>query len=505
MADAQTAFSPFRNALYYCEKGYGTSSTVSPGYAEALATNPNLAPGSQATLKTLMEDGRFVGIMNAFQDPNMSPFSSAGVNGYFDGKNEIIYTFPEEAGEALKGKEIKRYSVMDPLKVNETSIDFDHVREIKRQNKANLLERFDADVLDALRNLKDVKGHETDFSKIIAGLANKEVNVYGYIDKRYIEEANKPNSEIKVLTSWGRGDAQKGLDTVLGAFEKYVMKYGEKDPNTVLVMGGALDLDKGNNEGKKIKDVIERLSSNPKLKGRFVYLDGFAPNKPLAGAADFAVFPSRFAPCELTDLESYKMLCSPIVTNCQGLADKNFDASFEGEADKVTGYKTKHAYDMTLQELKESQVLDAKDKANLEKDLKKFFDEIRVNHRIKFNKELSDEEIFKSILNSADMHNKYEYEILRPYRDKIIESELVDCMERALITDKGSEIQDKIITNLFKARTDWEGNDTLNKGRASGSSYREIFQKEAGTIKEEDRARIRMKIPRAFMTLFLFG
>lgn len=500
MADAQSAFSPFRNALYYAEKGYIPVGTVSPGYHKALISNPDLAPGAYESLKALAEKGDFVGILNAFEGFGMDPFSKSGVNGYYDAKKDVVYTFPEEAGD-LAGKEIKAFSVMDKAKVNSDGIDIAHVREIKRQNKVKLLERLDKQTLKVLKDLQDVEGHKTDFNKVVAGLDGKDVKVYGYIYPQFVEEAIKPESDIKVITSWGRGDAQKGLDSVLAAFEKYIMKFGDKDPNTVLVMGGALDLDKkeGNEEGKKIKEVIDRMHANPKLKGRFVYLDGFAPNKPLAAAADFSVFPSRFAPCELTDLESYKLLCSPIVTNCQGLADKNFDASFEGEAEKVTGYKTKHAYDMPLEELtKNIEELDKveKSKANkaaLERDVKKFFDKIKQEQLIKRNKELTDEEVVEIIKKSADLHRQYEYEVLRPYRDRVIENELVDCFERALITERNSEVQEKMIHNLFNARTDWEGNAALNGGKSSGAAYREIFHRDVGTIKEEDTLLYKIK------------
>lgn len=498
MIDAQSAFSPYNAALYYAEKGYVPVGTVSPGYHKALTTNPDLAPGSYETLKVLAGKGDFVGILNAFEGFGMDPFSKSGVNGYYDAKKDLVYKFPEEAGN-LAGKEIKAFSVMDKSKVNSDGIDIAHVREIKRQNKVKLLERFDEETLTALRNLQNVEGHKTAFNKVIAGLDGKDVKVYGHIDKKYIEDAKMSNSDIKVITSWGRGDAQKGLDSVLSAFEQYIMKFGDKDPNTVLVMGGALDLDKGNSEGKKIKKVIDRMLANSKLKGRFVYLDGFAPNKPLAAAADFSVFPSRFAPCELTDLESYKLLCSPIVTNCQGLADKNFDASFEGEAEKVTGYKTKHAYDMPLEELtKNIEELDKVEtnKANkpaLERDVKQFFDKIKQDYRIKHHRELSDQEVMEIIKKSSDLHHQYEYEILRPYRDRIIESELVGCFERALITDRNQEVQNKMIKNLFNARTDWEGNAALNGGKSSGARYREIFQRDAGTVTEKDTLLYKIK------------
>ena len=83
-------------------------------------------------------------------------------------------------------------------------------------------------------------------------LAGIKVEVYGHIDNKYLE-ALKKGEDVKVITSWGRGDTQKALDTVLDSFAMYVEKNGAKDPNTVLVMGGALE---GYPDGKAIKNLI---------------------------------------------------------------------------------------------------------------------------------------------------------------------------------------------------------------------------------------------------------
>ena len=64
-------------------------------------------------------------------------------------------------------------------------------------------------------------------------------------------------------------------------------------------------------------------------------------------AADVALLPSRFAPCELTDLEAKKALCTPIVPNVQGMAQKNFDPSIAKEAALMDGYKGKHEFFIT--------------------------------------------------------------------------------------------------------------------------------------------------------------
>lgn len=74
-------------------------------------------------------------------------------------------------------------------------------------------------------------------------------------------------------------------------------------------------------------------------------MNGFAPGKVLSGVADAAIFPSRFAPCELTDLENKKYLSRVIVTRTQGLDDKNFDPEIDIKKQEfMDGYKTKNGF-----------------------------------------------------------------------------------------------------------------------------------------------------------------
>lgn len=476
--DAQGKVSPFMNTIYYAKQGYVPMiSTVSDDYWKKIVTDPNFIPGYHADLKELSDKGRFRGILNAFENVGMSPYTG-GVGGYY---NE--YVFPEEAGE-MKGRKISKFQVFDPAKVNESSVDINHVREIKRQNKISLLERFDKEVLESLEKLKTVENHETAMSTVIAGLPDKKVEVYGHIDNKYLE-ALKKGEDVKVITSWGRGDTQKALDTVLESFAMYVEKNGAKDPNTVLVMGGALE---GYPDGKAIKNLIEKYNNMPELKGRFVYLDGFAPNKPLASAADFAMFPSRFAPCELTDLEAMKVFCSPIVTDCQGLAQKNFDPMRSHEAGKATGYKTTHEFSVTFEEMK--RILSKEDAAKMEADVAKFKQKIQNGYRLTHNgKTLSELQLNNMIQKDASLDYIYKYEVLRPYKDKVIATELSDCLERALITDRNSEIQTQMVQNHLKQYTDWERNNALNpSNKSSAQLYREYhFQNDKSVaVKEED-------------------
>ena len=474
MKDAQNGVSPFMNTLYYAEKGYvPTISTVSEKYAEKLATDPEFAAGTYHYLNNLAKKEQFLGILNAFENVDMNP-ATRGVPGYY---NE--YTLPKESGLNLTIKPVLTY---DESKIKEGSIDVNYIREIKRQNKANLLERFDKNVLEALTELKDVKGHEKDFNTVIAGLANKDAKVYGYISKDIIEEAKKPNSRVKMLAGWGRSDAQKALDSSLNSFVKYIKEHGKEDPFSVMFVGGPTA-----DETKKCIEIIEKYKNDPDVAGRIVFIDSFLPAKPFASAADFTVFPSRFAPCELTDLESMKVFSSPIVTNCQGLAQKNFDPNFEGELEKATGYKTKHEYFMSLEEIRNS--LGDTDKAKLDKAVEKFKNDIAAPYeRTHGGSKLSDEAINNMIRTDGGLNYKYNFEVLRPFRDKIIENELADCYQRALIQDRGSALQDNMIRNHIMMHTDWEGNGALKKdGLSSAEKYRKYhFQSDPKPIKKED-------------------
>lgn len=485
MKDAQDGVSAFNNALHYAELGYvPTVSSVSEGYVDKLVRDPSFAPATHDKLKKLYDQGVLVGILNSMEDLGMDPYSP-GIGGYY--KEE--YVLPELDGFA--SKKIPVMKTFDKNLVNENSVDINHVRDIKRQNKISLFERLNQKTLKHLEALKDVPGHEYDMATIIAGKADKKVEVYGYIDDRFLNEVKKPNSDVKLLTAWGRCDTQKGLDTVLESFEKYILGVGKGDKNTVLVLGGELD---GTADEKAIRKVINRMSENPELKGRFAFLNGFAPNKPLASAADFAVFPSRFAPCELTDLEAMKVFCSPIVTNCQGLAQKNFDATFEGDPGRVTGYMTKHEYSMDkLEDLRNalpenSNSKNVLNRQDFDKAVKKFRDKISYDNVIKHGQSLTEQEIDNRILSSGELNYKYNFEILRPFRDQVISDELAGCYERALITDRNKDIQTQMVKNHLKQYTDWERNGKLNKsGKSSAQLYREYhFQRDGKPIQESD-------------------
>lgn len=468
--DAQKQVSPFKNTVYWAERGLVTKiHPVSEKYAEALATDPEFAPSIYKYLKELKENGVFEGIVNAFENVEMNPATTQGVGGYYKDSLELDIN-----GNKVKIEPIKAF---DAEKIKEGAVDVNYVREIKRQNKVNLFTRFDEDVLKELTRLKETKGHEKDFNNYILGLKNKDAKVYGYVKKDILLEAQKEGGRVKLLAAWGRSDAQKAMDSVLRSYINYLKTYGNQDKYSVLFVGGPTA-----DETEKCVKLIKQYAKDPDIAGRVVYIDGFLPNKPFASAADFTVFPSRFAPCELTDLESMKMFASPIVTDIQGLSQKNFDASFEGEAEKVTGYKTKHAYTMHLDEIKAN--LSSEDNVELDNAVKKFRKKIKSDMHMA---NVTDEMVTEKILSDATLNFEYNFDILRPFRDKIIENDLTECYRRALIDDSGKEVQDLMLQNHRLMKTDWENNvRTKLDGISSAKKYRSSFQTDPKPIKEED-------------------
>lgn len=168
------------------------------------------------------------------------------------------------------------------------------------------------------------------------------------------ENVLKAMKDLHVTVSWGRGDLQKGIDDAIEAW----MQVAQRDDKAVLIVGAEFinDVNETERVQAKIKDAQEKFA------GRFVYLNSFAPANAVSLIADNALFPSRFAPCELTDLEAMKYGAVPIVTNIQGLKQKNFDPELDKKLfeDKVnfkkdelqqTSYRTYHNFNMMTPEV----------------------------------------------------------------------------------------------------------------------------------------------------------
>ena len=354
LVDGSDSFNPTLIPFLYRRDGYVKDiNTVSKGYAEGLAFNENITSGIRDFWKSLYKDGLADGYLNPLNDPSLSPFEGAGKGylpgyeseftiKYSDGTSDVIKPFTRFKEEFFKNAEGK---------VDITERTLKHIEEVKLDNQINFLKRlqgkFDAENFDGVI-VKDGKPMTPEKVRnlIINGVDSRDVELIGHISPEMIAkfEAAKAGNGVapKIFVSWGRIDGQKALDTTMKAFERYLAV----NPDAILVLGGPPLVDQDGNVAdctKQIMNLASKLTEKEGIKGKMVFMPTFAPGKVLSGVADAAVFPSRWAPCELTDLESMKYFLRVIASNCQGLADKNFDALVDG-AEKATGYRTLHEF-----------------------------------------------------------------------------------------------------------------------------------------------------------------
>lgn len=457
-------------AIHYAKTGFVPMlTTVAEGYHDSIISN-ELVSTMYDDLIELDKLGRFKGLTNALMDPKVTPFKDTILSG---GYKQDVKLKLADGSETV----IKKFQVFDPNKT-----DLKSVRAIKQQNKISLLERFDQKLVGAKYyytekvNGKEVEKlkEEADLGRrlVLAGRDDKNPQIYGEIDKKYLE-ALKKGKDIKLVVSWGRGDFQKSMDTVIESFEKYA----EKDPDAILLMGGPME----HEEAFKVVEKFKLLSSKPTLKGRMAFMDGWTPGKDFAMAGDVALLPSRFAPCELTDLEAKKCLCTPIVPNVQGMAQKNFDPSNPAEALKMDAYKGKHEYFMTEEAALEAANEDAKKAFNEVKN--KLVAETKKKYKGQINEDIPE----KLLKETVEGNEKYQ-KALRTLRDSVISDEMAQCLERALITDRNNKNAETILANQIKADTTWFGNAWLSSTeKSSGQLYFDYhFNNKGRNIKKKD-------------------
>lgn len=318
--------------LYYVKDENGnfvnTVRTVSCGYAQSVAENPSVSPFLHSTWKELYAQGKVGGILNGFDKPGVRwdkdfPGFVGEFNKNFmrDANGKLVEMKPEDD---ISKAVFRRFKTFQPDA--DGNFTYEAMRETKRENKINFLERL----------TKPLKEGE-DF--VVTGNKSRVCKVRGTIDNKYVDMLKKGNN-IPVFVSWGRGDKQKGYPITIKAFSKFAQT--EEGKNAILVMGG--ELADSNPEKAVIKTVMDRELDAKGLAGRYVFIDGFAPGYPMAAMADASVLPSTFAPCELTDIESARYLSTPIVTNTQGMKQKNFDPRNPNEAAIANAYKTMHEF-----------------------------------------------------------------------------------------------------------------------------------------------------------------
>ena len=455
----------FSVPIYYAERGYVPMlTTVSEGYHDSIITNELVSPLYE-DLKKLDTLGRFKGITNPLMDPKITPFEDS----------IFLPGFGNDTKLKLEDGSIVTVNKLQHFDKNKT--DLKSVREVKRQNKINLLERFNpkfinAEIID--KEGKVIGDPDQGRMQILTGLSNKTAKLYGGISDEYLQKL-KNGKDVKLVVSWGRGDLQKGMDTVIDSFEKYIEQHPEDD--AILLLGGPMD----NEEAQAVVEKFKLAESKPKLQGRMLFSEGWAPGKDWAMCADAALLPSRFAPCELTDLEAKKALCTPIVPNVQGMAQKNFDPSIPEEAKLMDGYKGKHEYFMTEETALNAAGEDAK--KEFEKVKNSVKDKIAKDYKGKLNKDIPDK-LLKAAIEGDDSYQK----ALRKLRDSVISDEMASCLERALITDRNGKNAETILANQIKADTTWFGNAWLSKtGKSAGELYSEYHFKNKGkNISEKD-------------------
>lgn len=441
----KSGMNAFNVAIHYAKTGYSPMlTTVSEGYHDSLITN-DLVSAMYDDLVELDKLGRFKGLTNPLMDPNVSPFSEGILQpGY---KSDVKLKLKD--GSVVT---VNKFQVFDKNKA-----DLKTVREVKHQNKINLLERFSQKFVDSV--LLDETGKEISKPNqgrmhILAGKSDRNLKIYGNIADEYLAKLKK-GEDVKLIVSWGRGDFQKSMDTVIDTFEKYA----EKDPNAILIFGGDMKYE------PETVEKFELAALKPKLKGRMIMTDGWTPGKDWAMAGDAALLPSRFAPCELTDLEAKKALCTPITPNVQGMAQKNFDPDIAADAKLMDAYKGKHEYFMSEETALKAANEDAKTAFNKVKD--KLVSDITKKYKGQINEDIP-AELLKETLEADEEYKK----ALRKLRDSVISDEMAECLERALIRDRNSKNAETILANQIKADTTWFGNAWLSAtGKSSGQLY----------------------------------
>lgn len=412
--------------------GYLTGlATVSELYAESVATNPEVSPGLYPFLKDLYNDGKFTGIMNPLQDPSLAYDKPIGLKYY---GNDVTVTLKDGTQKTFP-----------KFEVFTEKMTYDEVKEVKRKNRLSLLSRLTGELQDS------------DMNKI-AGLPDRKAKLIGHIDKKWIEKIEN-NEPVTLFCSWGRGDKQKALDVTLDAFIEHAQRPEGK--NSILVIGGALGADKETQT--KIETIMSRINSDKNLAGRAVFTEGFAPGMAFASASDSSISISRGAPCELIDLEAMKKFCVPIVTNSQGLKQKNYSPNIPQEADRATSYRTDSEYVMSVDELKQKspefkELYEKRFKAEMSKLEHRGVVEAKRN-------ELAIENI-EAAEDFLDLRNKY--------TDRILRDETVDRMKQ--FVERPKELAEKMLENMKKIETDGFKNGALHpSGKSTWQLYEEIM------------------------------
>ena len=157
----KSGMNAFNVAVHYAKTGYSPMlTTVSEGYHNSLIKN-DLVSAMYDDLVELDKLGRFKGLTNPLMDPNVTPFS----------EKIFLPGYREDVKLKLKDGSVVTVNKMQHFDKNKT--DLKTVREIKHQNKINLLERFNEKFLDAVlldKDGKEIGKPDEGRMKILTGL-----------------------------------------------------------------------------------------------------------------------------------------------------------------------------------------------------------------------------------------------------------------------------------------------------------------------------------------------
>ena len=519
---------PTRMAL----EGKATVATVSGEYAREIA-DPRLeemSPGLTYDLKKLAGQGRLLGVLNGSAKPNVVINQPT-----YTADDKAVYFYKNEAGEKVDIPSVKiapaDFSAENPQKAilekNRAKLEF--MRRIYLSQKSTSSKIYEKTIKDG--SIKEV-GKES----LVTGQTTRKATITGNIGENDIKilqarfdayEANPENPPFmpSLFTSWGRGDFQKGIDEILMAIKSnatkdaiglskedaknqeeikklYLDAYRQKElgkdkeykealnkavnrekelgiiPKPLFAICAGLDGD--SDDIKRIRKLIEELSTMPELKGQFAYIDGFGPNDVLGTAADWCIFPSRFAPCELTPIEAHNKGAATIVTNTGGLVQSTLTE--EDGKSIVSGLRTENGFF----KINHNDLLEREDEigAAFRKEWAKY--EKAVNTKIESERKkherlgLPIQEKNKLELMQAE---KGFSDMITKYRDKVLAKEIGECVEEAIKIDHdyystGNKDAKKcqMVSGMLAQKTGWGDNDDLTgMGKSAFGIYSEKF------------------------------
>ncbi len=365
LVDETGAFNASMIPLQLAQRGWHNIHTVSSNFADELVNTPELSEGLTKKVAQLQEKGSFVGIVNGMSSPNCDSTKKVG---YGPGYQHLDTFSPSD--------------------------DVDHIVETKRENKRKVYEKILAYQRGELGSLKDSQ---------VEGVYKPGDEIIGYLDPKVLDDLDAP-----LFIGWGRGDIQKGMDISLEA----IQKFAKDNPKAIFMLSAGVNSKDA--EAIKVKALAEELA-NGELKGRLLYFNGIAPVNALSSGADFSIFTSRFEPCGLTQFESMKYGCIPIVSSTGGFASTVLTPY---ETDEPNGYKSTHSFYMPKETLKE--------KFNLD--------------------EIDDKDV-------------------RKYRDTALAHEIADAMQEAV--NESKEDHNQMILNGLNAKTGWDNNHQFNDGESA--------------------------------------